>query len=128
LSLDLIQTGENRYRLEPHHDLTPEAIFEKQWALTLLEHTIVQLRSEAAMAGKKDQFDRLKGFLTGGEERVPYSQLAGSLGTTEDALKVAVHRLRKRFRDVLREEIAQTVSDPSEIQDEIRYLMSVLGR
>jgi len=122
LSLDtLIETGEHRYRLEPRSTLTPEKIFERQWALTVLDQVLDRLRKES------EQFDHLKGFLIGDEARIPYRQLANDLGTTEGALKVTVHRLRQRFREMLREEIAQTVSDPEEVRQEIRYLMAVVS-
>jgi RNA polymerase sigma-70 factor (ECF subfamily) len=127
VSLDsVIETGERRYSLEPRSDVTPEKIFEKQWALTVLDGVLQRLHTESIQAGSADQFGRLKVFLTGDEIGIPYRQLATELGTTEGALKVAVHRLRRRFREVLREQISHTVSDPQEIQDEIRYLMSVV--
>jgi RNA polymerase sigma-70 factor (ECF subfamily) len=122
LSLDaVIQSGEQRYNLEPQSNLTPERIFERQWGLTVLDQVLNRL------CGETDQFDRLKGFLIGDESRIPYHQLADDLGTTEGALKVAIHRLRRRFRDALREEISQTVSDPAEVQEEIRYLMAIVA-
>jgi RNA polymerase sigma-70 factor (ECF subfamily) len=116
----LIESGEQRYTAEPRSNLTPEKIFERQWALTMLDQVLDRLRSECK------QFDALKGFLTGDEGKIPYRQLAIDLGTTEGALKVSVHRLRYRYREILREEIAQTVSDPAEVQDEIRYLLAVI--
>jgi RNA polymerase sigma factor (sigma-70 family) len=128
ISVDLIHAGEQRYSLEPRHDLTPEAIFEKQWAMTLLSQSVLRLQNEAEKAGKRSQFDQLKRFLTGDEDKIPYSELASNMGISEGALKVAIHRLRKQFRDALQEEISHTVSRPEEIQDEIRFLMSVLGR
>jgi RNA polymerase sigma factor (sigma-70 family) len=121
VSLDEIQDGERRYSLEPRSNLTPEKIFEKQWALALLDQAFRRLRED------NQEFERLKGFLTGDETRIPYQQLALDLGTTEGALKVSVHRLRRRFRDVLREEISQTISEPDEVQDEIRYLITILA-
>jgi RNA polymerase sigma-70 factor (ECF subfamily) len=127
LSLDaVIQAGERRYSLEPRSELTPDRIFERQWALTVLERVISRLQSEFDQTGKGPQFERMKPFLTGDETRIPYAELAGQLDLTEGALKVAIHRLRRRFREVLRDEIAQTVVQPHEIQDEIRYLVSVL--
>src|SRR5262245_57785383 len=120
----VIQAGENRYSLEPASNVTPEKIFEKQWALTILDAVLQRLHLEFIEAGNAHQFDRLKPFLTGDEERIPYRQLASELAMTEGALKVAVHRLRHRFREVLRGEISHTVSNPQDIQDEIRYLMS----
>jgi RNA polymerase sigma factor (sigma-70 family) len=121
LALDeLIETGERRYSLEPRSTLTPEKIFERQWALTVLDHVLDRVRQES------EQFDRLKGFLIGDEARIPYRQLANDLGTTEGGLKVTIHRLRQRFRELLRAEIANTISDPEEVREEIRYLMAVV--
>jgi RNA polymerase sigma-70 factor (ECF subfamily) len=117
----LIQTGEQRYRLEPRTDLTPEKIFEKQWAQTILDQVLLRLQ------GETEQFDRVKDFLIGDEARIPYKQLAVDLGSTEGALKVAVYRLRRRFREILRDEISHTVSDPADVQEEIRYLMTVVA-
>jgi RNA polymerase sigma factor (sigma-70 family) len=114
----LIETGEHRYSLEPRSNLTPEKIFERQWALTVLDQVLLQLREDS------DDFERLKGFLIGDEDRIPYRQLAEDLGKTEGALKVSVHRLRRRFREILREKISHTVSDPAEVPEEIRYLMA----
>ena len=121
-----MQTGEHRYSLEPRTDLTPEMIFETEWALALLQRTLSRL--EQKQAGRKEQFDRLSEFLTGNETNVPYSELAVSMGMSEGAVKVAIHRLRQKFREVLQEEIAHTVSDPNDIRDEIRFLVSILAR
>jgi RNA polymerase sigma-70 factor (ECF subfamily) len=122
LSLEgIIDTGEHRYSLEPRSNLTPERIFEKQWALTMLDQVLLRLGKES------EHFNRLKSFLVGDEARIPYRQLANDLGTTEGALKVSVHRLRRRFREILREEISHTVSDPAEVQDEIRYLLAIVA-
>jgi RNA polymerase sigma-70 factor (ECF subfamily) len=118
---DVIRTGEQRYSLEPRSNLTPEKIFERHWALMMLDQVLARLGRESA------QFDRLKGFLVGDETHIPYRQLATDLGTTEGAVKVSVHRLRLRFREILRDEISHTVSDPAEIQEEIRYLMTIVA-
>jgi RNA polymerase sigma-70 factor (ECF subfamily) len=128
LSLDVvIGMGESRYSIEPRCDLTPERIFERQWALTVLDQVFSRLKSEMATSGKADYFERMKPFLVGAEEHIPYKDLANRFETTEGALKIAIHRLRRRFREVLRDEIAQTVVDADEIQEEIRYLISVLA-
>jgi RNA polymerase sigma-70 factor (ECF subfamily) len=126
LSIDF-GTAEERYRAEPAHDLTPEKIFERRWALVLLENVLARLHDESAQAGKADSFDRLKGFLTGEQSAVTYGQLAAELNMSEGALKVAVHRLRRRYRELLRAEIEETVADPQEIDQEIRDLFSALG-
>jgi len=128
ISLDaLIEVGENRYSVEPRSSVTPERIFEKQWALTMLDGVLERLREEFVQAGNTHHFDRLKRFLIGDETRIPYREIASDLVMTEGAVKVAVHRLRRRFREVLREEIAHTVSNPEDVQDEIRYLMAVVA-
>jgi RNA polymerase sigma-70 factor (ECF subfamily) len=122
-----LHTGERRYSLEPRDEMTPEKIFEKQWALGLLNRVLDRLREEAAASGKPEQFDRLRGCLTGDDNRIGYRDLAGRLGMSEGAVKVAVHRLRHRFHEALRDEIAITVTHPDEVGDEIRYLLTVLG-
>jgi RNA polymerase sigma factor (sigma-70 family) len=127
LSLDII-SAEDRYRREPQDNLTPERLFEQRWALTLLDQVLTRLSEEYEMTGKWTTFEQLKGCLTGDSDLLPYAELALRLGMTEGAVKVAVHRLRKRYRGVLRDEISQTVADPAEIDDEIRQLFSVLGK
>jgi RNA polymerase sigma factor (sigma-70 family) len=128
LSLDaLIGLGESRYSLEPRSDATPEKVFEKQWAIAVVDQVVGRLRAEAVQAGNSDQFDRFKSFLTADETRVPYRELAASLAVTEGSVKIAIYRLRRRFREVLREEIARTVTTPQDIQEEIRHLISVFG-
>jgi RNA polymerase sigma factor (sigma-70 family) len=122
LALDL-RDAEQRYRLEPSHNLTPEKLYERRWALTLLERAMERLRAESA---SQSQFDRLRVFLTG-EPEVTYRRLADQTGTSEGALKVAVHRLRRRYGDLLREEIAQTVASAEEIKEELGYLLSAVS-
>ena len=122
-----LHTAERRYRLEPRDEMTPERIFEKQWALGLLNRVVERLREESVKSGKGQQFDLLRGCLTGDDDRIGYRDLAGRLGMSEGAVKVAVHRLRHRFHEALREEIAMTVTDPAEIGEEIRYLLTILG-
>jgi RNA polymerase sigma-70 factor (ECF subfamily) len=107
--------------------LTPEEIFERRWALTLLERVIERLEQELSEAGRAEEFGKLKGFLTGDAPKVPYRQVALELRTTEEAVKTAVHRLRQRFGTLLRQEIAETVSSPEEIDDEVRHLLKKLG-
>jgi RNA polymerase sigma-70 factor (ECF subfamily) len=115
--------AETRYRLEPASDLTPEKMFEKQWALSLLEHVLSRLQAEMVAEGKSALFEALKDTLTG-VRSITYATIGAELGMTEGAVKVAVHRMRRRYRAVLREEIAQTVASSDEIGDEIRYLLS----
>ncbi len=127
VSLDAL-AAETRYSREPADNITPERLFEQRWALTLLDHVLARLGEEYEATGKWGVFEQLKGCLTGGRDVPSYAGLAGRLGLTEGAFKVAVHRLRRRYREVLREEIARTVADPAEIDDEIRQLFSALGR
>lgn len=121
-----ITTAEGRYSLEPSHEMTPEKIFDRRWALTLLDQVLARLREEFASAGKTDHFDRLKIFLTG-EAGIHYRQIAAEMKMKEGAFKVAIHRLRRRYRDLLREEIAQTVADPDDIEAEIRHLFAAIS-
>jgi RNA polymerase sigma-70 factor (ECF subfamily) len=125
LSLDF-QVGEGRYQAEPAHELTAEKLYDRQWALTLIERAMTQLRRDLAEAGKLDQFEQLKPYLGGDDKKVPYRKLAESLGMSEGAVKVAVHRLRRRCQDVLRAEIAQTVSEPAEVEEELRSLFAAV--
>jgi RNA polymerase sigma-70 factor (ECF subfamily) len=120
LSLDL-ETAEGRLRLEPVSGETPEHLFERKWTLTLLERALDRVRDEV-MPERPQQFDLLKGYLTGNEDQPTYAETAAALGMSEGAVKVAVHRLRRRFRELVRDEIAETVSSPAEIEEEIRYL------
>ncbi len=119
--------GEARYRLEPPDDDTPERVFERRWALALLERVVARLREEYAEADKLTQFDALKFVLTGDPADQTYAQIGERLTMSEGAVKVAAHRLRKRMRALLQEEIARTVADPGDVDDEIRHLFEVLS-
>lgn len=119
--------GEERYQREPAHDETPERIFERRWALAVLDRVVEKLRNEFALHGHPEHFGRLKVFLLGQSE-APYAALAREMNITEGALKVAVHRLRKQYRELFRQEIADTVVDPAEVESELRYLAAVLTR
>ncbi len=121
-----IETAEGMYQLEPPDADTPEKVFERRWALTLLERTLRRLREEFAAGGRQEMFSRLEGYLTGERETLPYAQLAQELGMSEGAVKVAVHRLRKRFGALLRDEIGETVSDSAQVDDEVRELFRIL--
>lgn len=122
----LSRDAEERYRLEPVDRLDAEKIYERRWAMTLLEQALVRLRNEMAAAGKAELFERLKGFVAGDRE-VRCGQVSGELGLSESATKSAVHRLRQRYRELVREEIAHTVADPAEIDSEIAYLIALLS-
>jgi len=121
------QTAEGRYQLDPADPTTPEMVFERKWATTVLESAFARLEAEQNEAGKKDGFALLKGALTGDHD-VSYADIASRLATTEGAVKVAVHRLRRRFGELLREEIGQTVETAAEVDDELRYLFAALER
>jgi DNA-directed RNA polymerase specialized sigma24 family protein len=118
-------SGEERYQREPAHDETPERIFERRWALSMLDRVVERLRNEFVQHGRAEHFERLKMFLLG-QSDAPYAALAREMNTSEGALKVAIHRLRKRYRDLFRQEIADTVADPAEVESELRYLAAVL--
>ena len=122
-----VEDAESRYRLEPAHELTPEKLFERRWVLTLLDQVLAQLRNESVRNGKQDQFNCLKDFLTGNKDETSYREAAETLGVSEGAAKVASHRLRKRYRELLREEIARTLNEGDSIEDEIRALFAALG-
>jgi DNA-directed RNA polymerase specialized sigma24 family protein len=126
LSIDA-RDAEGRYLLEPSHDRTAERLFERDWALALLEVVLVRLRREYEGSGRAQVFEVLKVVLTIGPRPVPQAELAARLGTTEGAVQVAVHRLRRRYRDLVREAIAATVGDGVDVEDEIRDLFAALG-
>ncbi|HLV87913.1 MAG TPA: sigma-70 family RNA polymerase sigma factor [Candidatus Sulfotelmatobacter sp.] len=121
------ESGEERYQREPGHDDTPDRIFERRWALSMLERVMERLREEFVQHGSPENFERMKVFLLGQSE-APYADLAREMTTSEGALKVAIHRLRKRYRELFRQEIADTVADPAEVEAELRYLAAVLTR
>ena len=125
LSLDF-DSGESRLHFEPADERSPERIYERQWALLLLELVLQRLAAESAADGKQRQFEILQPTLVG-SRTASYQQLALELGTTEEAARQAAHRLRKRYRELLREEVQQTLADPGEVDDEIRNLFEVLG-
>jgi RNA polymerase sigma factor (sigma-70 family) len=121
-----IGRGEERYQDEPRSQETPERIFERRWALTLIERVLALLRDGFVREGRGDHFDRLKPFLLG-VDAAPYAALAAQLDASEGALRIAVHRLRRRYRNLFRAEIADTVASEDEIDGEIRYLLQVLS-
>ena len=120
-------SAEQRYALEPAEQSSADKLFERRWALTLLEQVLSRLREELAAAGRLGAFEQLKEFLLAGGRGTPYKELAARLGTSEGAVKVGVHRLRQRYRELLEEEIANTVASPEEVEEERRYLLAVLS-
>jgi RNA polymerase sigma factor (sigma-70 family) len=119
--------SETRYALEPADPLTPEAIFERRWAFAVVEQTMNALRREYASPEKRELFQALQGFLPGGQGDASKAQLADKRGVSIGAIDVAIHRLRQRFGSLLREQVARTVSSGADVQEEIRYLISVIG-
>jgi RNA polymerase sigma-70 factor (ECF subfamily) len=120
--------AERRYEREPGREGDPARLFEAAWARAVIERAFAAVRAEYAARGDAGLFDALRARLVEDAGGEPYSELARKLATSEGALKVAVHRLRKRFRAALEAEIAETVADPAAVQDEIRHLFEALGR
>jgi RNA polymerase sigma-70 factor (ECF subfamily) len=118
-------SAEERYQREPADDETPERIFERRWALSVLDRVVERLRNEFVQHGRSEHFERLKVLLLG-QSDAPYAALAREMNTSEGALKVAIHRLRKRYRELFRQEIADTVADPAEVESELRFLAAAL--
>ena len=127
LSLEL-ENAEGRYQLEPPDDTTPERVFDRRWALTLLDNVLGRLRAEFVTADKETVFERLRVFLGDGSADESYASVGRALDMSAGAVKVAVHRLCRRCRDILRQEIAQTVTSPEDTEAEIRHLWSAVGR
>jgi len=125
-SLDAVD-AERRYLLEPADPMTPETLYEHRWATLLLDRVGNQLREESVRLGNTAWFDRVRGFLATDPEEAPYAELAAELDTTAGALKTRVSRLRKRFRELLRAEVADTVESPDDIDDELRHLAGCLS-
>jgi RNA polymerase sigma-70 factor (ECF subfamily) len=126
ISLDW-QDADTRYHVEPADHLSPDKLYDRAWAVTLLERVIVRLRDESSGEGKAKLFEALKPFLMVGKSAIPYPQAAAELGMAEGAVRVAVHRLRRRYRELLREEITQTLSDPAQVEEELRALFSAFA-
>jgi RNA polymerase sigma-70 factor (ECF subfamily) len=126
ISLDQ-QSPEERYRIEPQDNQTPERYFDRQWALTVLERTMSTLEQECRSSGRGDFFLQAKGLLTAGPEGGTSIEISQRLGMSDGAIRVAVHRLRQRYGELLSNEIAQTVEGPADVQEEIRYLLGVLS-
>lgn len=126
LSLDT-DSAETRYGMEPATNDAPERVFDQRWAAMVMQRAVTRLRDEYVAADREQLFDELKHFQSGEDPSVTYRETAARLGLSESAVKSAIFRLRQRHRHLLREEIAHTVSTPAEADEEIRYLISVLG-
>jgi RNA polymerase sigma-70 factor (ECF subfamily) len=126
LSLDW-QDAESRYQIAPADNLSPDKLYDRAWAVVVLERVITRLRDESGTEGKAGQYEQLKPFLMMGKSEMPYAQAAVALKMTEGAVRVAVHRLRRRYRELLREEIAQTLANPAQADEEMQALFSALA-
>ena len=126
LSLDT-ETAETRYEADAALALTPDRLYDRHWAMTLLDRALTRLRNEQERAGKAREFAVLSPFLTAERGTIPYAEAAAQLGLNEATARQAVHRMRKRFREVFREEITQTVVAPEEVEEEIRHLLAALS-
>lgn len=120
-------TAEERYALEPAEQLSADKLFDRRWALTLLERVVQRLEAEQTATGKSEHFTTLKECITAAGRGTPYAELAQQMSTSEGAVKVAVHRLRARYRELLEEEIANTVASPADIDEERRELLRALS-
>ena len=126
ISLDE-QSPEDRYCLEPADELSPEKIFERRWAQTLLDQAIARLEAEFVAAGKAEIYEVLSAFQPGEQNALSYAEAAARLAVSESAVKSMIHRMRQRHRELVREEIAQTVSTAAEIDEELRHLIAVIA-
>lgn len=120
-------SAEERYALEPQDPATPDRLFERAWARSAVDRALGRLANEIARTEGVERFDQLKAHLTGDEEPSTYRELAAAWGVGEPAVRVYVHRLRKRFGNLLREEVATTVADPADVDAELRHLLEMLG-
>jgi RNA polymerase sigma factor (sigma-70 family) len=126
VSIDLLE-AEDRYRREPVDEITPDRLFDRRWATTLLDQVLARLEAEMASAGKLQQFEVLRPSLVGSSEKLSYSRAAELLGCKEGAARGTAHRLRARYRALLREEVARTIDDSTTIDDEIRDLFATFS-
>jgi RNA polymerase sigma-70 factor (ECF subfamily) len=121
------QEADVRYRLEPVDGSSPDKLFERRWALTLLDQVLTRLEQEFRAAGKADLFERMRPHLVAGAGEETYAETAAALGMTAEAFKKAVQRMRQRYYELFREEIAHTVANPAEVEDELRHLCTVIA-
>ncbi len=119
--------AESRFAADPSPNVQPDVLFDRNWATTLLERAMMQLKEEYVASGRAKLFEYLQSCLMHDESALPYAEIAARLNLTEPAVKMAVHRLRARYREILRAEIAHTVSSPEEVEEEVRHLFSAFG-
>lgn len=120
-------TAEELYQREPAYLAAPDKLFDHRWAVSVLEVVLARLRTEFAASERADLYEVLKPALTADKLGEPYSAIAAKFGLTEGALRVAIHRMRKRLGELLRAEIAETVEKPADVEEELRYLLQALG-
>jgi RNA polymerase sigma-70 factor (ECF subfamily) len=123
VSLDL-EAGETRVSREPSHDLTPDRLYERHWVRTLLDLVLRRLEAEYRSTGRLTQFQQLRGALGGDHDRLPYVELGAQMGISEEGARQAASRLRRRYRDLLRDEVSQTLANPGDIDEEIKRLFA----
>ena len=123
-----VSSAESRYSSALADHQSPDRLYERQWAVTLLDRVMALLREEQTQAGKERQFEALRVFLAGRRSDIPYSKVASKLGMSDAAAMTAVSRLRRRYRELLRSEVAQTIAHPEEVDDEIGALLTSLGQ
>ncbi|MGB5571778.1 MAG: sigma-70 family RNA polymerase sigma factor [Thermoanaerobaculia bacterium] len=126
ISLDA-KLAESRYGYEPSDGLTPEQVYERRWALTVLERTLGKLEEKESTGGDATRFEKLRPYLVGEEPHLPYREVAEELDMSEGAVRGAVHRLRQSFGQFLRDEIAKTVAEPDQVDGEVRHLLGAVG-
>lgn len=126
LSLDW-QDADSRYQINPADNLSPDKLYDRAWAVIVLERVITRLRDENGAESKAKLYEQLKPFLMMGKSEIPYAQAAAALKLTEGAVRVAVHRLRRRYRELLREEITQTLANPAQADEEMQSLFNALA-
>ena len=121
------QSADTQYQIADGRQIAPDAAYDREWAVALLERVIVRLQEESVADGKGERFEQLKSYLTVGKGEIPYASAAAALAMDEGALRVAVHRLRKLYRELLRNEVAQTLSDPAMVEEELGVLLGAFG-
>ncbi len=126
LSLDW-QNADTRFQIADGRQIPPDAAYDREWAVALLERVISKLRDESVADGKAERFEQLKSYLTMGKGEIPYTSAGAALAMDEGAVRVAVHRLRKRYRELLRHEVADTLADPAMVDEELAVLLGAFG-
>lgn len=121
------QSADTQFRIADSSEPSPDQAFDREWAVALLERVIDRLRGECVAEGKGERFELLKVFLTASKDAIPYAMKARETGVDESALRVAVHRLRKRYRELLRHEVGHTLADPAMVEEELAVLLRAFG-